>query len=257
MRTYRVAKACPALLEQLSLVVDSHRQRPGPREALEGDLPVLPGQHVSGRQLADLAEDRERGGNGVGRQERLERVEVEVALRQRVELGGERELPVDVAVVERLDPEPVACEHEPLAARVPDRDREHPAQPLREPEIPLLVGVDDRLGVRARAQRVPGALQRVVQLRVVVDLTVLDDGARPSSFEIGWSPPATSMIASRREASPTPPLTNVPSASGPRWMSVSDMAASRLRSIRPRVVAIPQIPHTRPSLESGGVASAA
>ena len=133
---------------------------------------------MPGRQLADLAEDRERGGNGVGRQERLERVEVEVALRQRVELGGERELAVDVAVVERLDPEAVAREHEPLAARVPDRDREHPAQPLREPEIPLLVGVDDRLGVGARAQRVPGALERVVQLGVVVDLAVLDDGAR-------------------------------------------------------------------------------
>ena len=54
------------------------------------------------------------------------------------------------------------------------------------------------------------------------------------------------MIASRRAASPTPPLTNVPSESGPRWTSVADMAASRARSTG-RGDTIPQIPHTSES----------
>ena len=44
-------------------------------------------------------------------------VEVELALRERVELGGELELAVDGPVGERLDAEAVACEHEALPCR--------------------------------------------------------------------------------------------------------------------------------------------
>ena len=51
------------------------------------------------------------------------------------------------------------------------------------------------------------------------------------------------MIASRRAARPTPPFTNVPSESGPRWTIVADIAASRFRSIRPFEETMPQIPH--------------
>ena len=179
VRAHRVAQPRTALLDELGLVgVVPRRQRPGPGVPLELDAPVLPGEHVTRRELADLAEDRERRRDRVEGEERLERVEVELARRQRVELGGERELAADVAVVERLDPEPVAREHEPSPRRVPDRDREHPAQPLREPEAPLLVGVDERLGVGARPEAVPRALELACQLAVVVDLAVLDDGAR-------------------------------------------------------------------------------
>ena len=177
MRPHRVAQPRPALLDQLRLVVGSHGQRARPCEALECNRAVRPGEEVPRRQLPDLAEDRERRRHGVRGQERLEGVEVELALGERVELGGERELAVDGPVGERLDAEAVACEHEALPRRIPDREREHPAQPLREPEPPLLVGVDDRLGVRVRPEAVPGALEQPCQLRVVVDLAVLDDDA--------------------------------------------------------------------------------
>ena len=178
MRAHRVAQPRPALLDQLGLVVvGSRRQRARPREALERDRAVRPGEEVARRQLPDLAEDRERRRDQVRGEERLERVEVELALGERVELGGERELAVDGAVGERLDAEAVACEHEPPPGRIPDREREHPAQPLREPEAPLLVGVDDRLGVRVRPEAVPGSLEQTCELRVVVDLAVLDDDA--------------------------------------------------------------------------------
>src|SRR5919202_1633967 len=52
------------------------------------------------------------------------------------------------------------------------------------------------------------------------------------------------MIESRRAARPMPPSTNEPSESGPRWMSVALISASRPGSTAPRADAIPQIPHT-------------
>src|SRR5437588_1996696 len=54
------------------------------------------------------------------------------------------------------------------------------------------------------------------------------------------------MIESRRAARPTPPSTNDPSESGPRWTSVALISASRAGSTAPRIDAIPQIPHTAP-----------
>ena len=114
----------------------------------------------------------------VEREEPLERVEVELTLRQRVELGREGELAGDVAVVERLDPEAVAREHEAPFACVPHRDREHPAQPLPQLRTPLLVAVREHLGVAARVESMSRALELVHQLAVVVDLAVLDDDDR-------------------------------------------------------------------------------
>ena len=99
----------------------------------------------------------------------------------------------------------------------------------------------------------PGALELAAELAVVVDLAVLDDRRRvPSSFEIGWSPVARSMIESRRAARPTGPSTYAPSESGPRWTSVALIAASRPGSTVPRVDAIPQIPHMRHYSRSRG-----
>src|SRR5579872_2580350 len=59
------------------------------------------------------------------------------------------------------------------------------------------------------------------------------------------------MIASRRAASETPPSTKLPSESGPRWRRAADIDASRPGSAARRELAIPQIPHTRPSLRRG------
>ena len=188
VRAHRVAQARAALLDELRLVlVVARRQRARAREAGERRAAVVPGQRVAREQLADVPEDRERRGHDVEGEERLERVEVDVAVRQRVELGRERELAVDVAVGERLDPEAVAREHEPPLARVPDRDGEHAAQPLPQPRAPLLVAVHEHLGVAAAAEPVPGPLELVHQLAVVVDLAVLDDddACRPRSRSAG------------------------------------------------------------------------
>jgi hypothetical protein len=175
VRTHRVAEPRPQLLDELRLVVVPLGQRPRAREPLEPRGAALPDEQVAGRQLAHLAEDRERRRHRVEREERLERVEVDLAARQRAQLRRESELVAAGAVVERLDPEAVAREHEPLPRRVPERDCEHAAQPSREVEAPLLVAVDEHLGVAVRREAMAVALEPVAQLGVVVDLAVLDD----------------------------------------------------------------------------------
>src|SRR6476659_2882322 len=76
---------------------------------------------------------------------------------------------------------------------------------------------------------------------------------RPSSLAIGWSPPARSMIDRRRMASPQGPSITLPSESGPRWTSVSFIAASAAGSgaVAPSRLTRPHIPHMRGRLERG------
>ena len=130
VRAHRVAQARTQLLEQLGLVVGPdlvHRNGTRPRVARELHVPVH-FEHVAGRKLPHVAEDRVRRRNRVEGEERLEGVEVDLPARQRTELGRERELSGVMSVVERLDPVTVAREHEPAHAGVPDGDGEHAAQ---------------------------------------------------------------------------------------------------------------------------------
>ena len=109
---------------------------------------------------------------------------------QRLQLRGEGELAAVVAVVERLDAEAVAGEHEPAPARVPERDREHPAQRARR---------SDRRAPRRGAARTSVSPSRA---EAVARRARARRAARgscrsrrsgrprrvPSSFAIGWSP---------------------------------------------------------------------
>ena len=80
--------------------------------------------------------------------------------------------------VERLDAEAIAREQQPPPRRVPDREREHAAEALDAVVAPLLVGVDDRFGVGARAVAVAGRFELRPDVGVVVDLAVEDDPDR-------------------------------------------------------------------------------
>jgi hypothetical protein len=136
-------------------------------------------EQVPGGELAHRAEHRPRGEHGAARQVLLQRGRVEAAgqvgqREERLQLGREREPPVVERVDERLDPERVAGEDEPAARAVPQREREHPAQPGDEARPALLVQVDDDLRVAARAQPVPAPGQLVAQPPEAVDLAVAD-----------------------------------------------------------------------------------
>ena len=122
-------------------------RRPHVRECLDSNAPVLPDEQVPGWELATLAEDRQRAGNDVESEVRIERVQIDLATRKGPKLRREGELVARCAIVERLDAEAVAGEHEASFARVPDRDREHPAQELDEAFPLSLVQVRDDLRV--------------------------------------------------------------------------------------------------------------
>jgi hypothetical protein len=127
-----------------------------------------------------VAVDRERGGDRVEGEECLERVEVHLGgqlrlAHQRLQLGGEGEDARGGRVVERLDAEAVAREHQPAPARVPQRDTEHAAQLVHEARPALLVEVHEHLRVAAGREAVAALLEARHQLAVVVDLAVLDD----------------------------------------------------------------------------------
>ena len=91
------------------------------------------------------AQSRPLAGDVLQRKIRVDRVEVDVTvyarkLQQRLQLGSERKRPIGQARPhERLLAEPVTCEDEPLARSVPERKREHPAQPRDEVRSILLV----------------------------------------------------------------------------------------------------------------------
>ena len=115
MRPDGVPQPCAQLLGELGGILVAHLGGRRPRVPLDARLAVLPHEQVAGRQLPRPAEDRVRRRDGVEREKRLERVRIDLAAGQSSELGRERELAAVLAVVERLDPEPVPSEHEPAA----------------------------------------------------------------------------------------------------------------------------------------------
>jgi hypothetical protein len=79
-------------------------------------------------------------------------------------------------VVERFDAEPVADQHEPLVALVPQGEREHAVQPLRDAVAPLQVAPQHHFRVAGGAEPVPLGQQQLPQFREVVGLTGVDEG---------------------------------------------------------------------------------
>jgi len=109
---------------------------------------------VAGGKLACVAEDRVRRRDGVEREERLERVEIDLTTRKRAQLGRKLEHSARVAVVERLDAEAVARQHETSRLRVPDCDREHSAETPHVLRSVALVEMEMDFRVAMRAERV-------------------------------------------------------------------------------------------------------
>jgi hypothetical protein len=60
-------------------------------------------------------------------------------------------------------------------ARIPEREREHPAQESNHLDPVLLVEMDERLGVAVGAEAVPTCAQLGAQLDIIVNLAIEDD----------------------------------------------------------------------------------
>jgi hypothetical protein len=139
---------------------------------------VLDHDPLARAELADLLERRHRIRDVAEREVRRDRLGVELrvheAARQHaLQLRAEDDHVVRERVVERLDAQPVAHEHTAAALAVPDREREHAAQAVRQRRAVLLVEVREDLGVAAAAEHVAAIPQPLAQRGVVVDLTVL------------------------------------------------------------------------------------
>jgi hypothetical protein len=135
-------------------------------------------EHVPRRQLLDVPVDRvgaghvEEGEIGVDRFRRPRPIDRRI-FEERLDLRAEHEpAAAQLRVVDRLDADAIACEQQALPARIPDREREHAAEAFDAGIAPLLVPVDDHLGVGMGAEPVARALQLRAQVREVVDLAV-------------------------------------------------------------------------------------
>ncbi len=106
-------------------------------------------------------------------------------LEQGFDLGCEREQAPVPVVIKRLDSQPVARAKQTPLASVPDGEREHPAEQLQALGPMFLVGVENCFRVGTRAIAMAGALQRRPQLRMVVDLAVVNDRQRPGFVQHG------------------------------------------------------------------------
>ena len=105
-------------------------------------------------------------------------------------------------VVQRLDAQPVADQHQPRAGRIPDGEREHPVQVLGAAIAPLQVGAQHHFGVAARcgtgarAPRAAAAARGSCRSRRCRQTTARV--APSSSAAIGCVPPSRSMTDSLR-----------------------------------------------------------
>src|SRR5262249_25432004 len=152
--------------------------------AVDLGLAVAPGQRVAGQQPLYAAKKRFFARRVSVRRVICERVVIQfrtdrAPLDERLDLRSEVERAVFLHyVIQRLDAEPVARDHEPPATAVPDRVGEHPAQLLNAAPAELLVEMDDRLGVGRTAVTVAAPLKRRAQFAVVVNLAVESDPDR-------------------------------------------------------------------------------
>jgi hypothetical protein len=119
-----------------------------------------------------------------------------VVQRDRIELGidaaagqqrrqgrGEAQRIRGLGQIQRLDPEPVADQQQPARAVLVDREREHPGKAPHAVTAPLVVGLEDHLGVAGGEEAVPVAFELAAQLVVVVDAAVEPD--RQTELGIG------------------------------------------------------------------------
>src|SRR5262245_43190043 len=148
--------------------------------ALRPRLSVLRDQHRAGGQLLDALEDGLRRGGVAIAQEEVQRDGVDLRpLAERCDDGSHLRAEPDGAaanrVVNQLDAHGVARQDEASPACIPEGDAEHAVETIEDVGAPLLVAVNDGLGVGLRPELVSAALELGAQLLEVVDLTVEDD----------------------------------------------------------------------------------
>ena len=139
-------------------------------------------QIVAGGELAHALEDRHwRGHHGVPAQIMMQRRRIDCGIHiARRQQGRQRRSKAEPAgplrVVQRLDAEPVARQHDASAVALPDCEREHPIKSLDATRSPFLIGFEDDFGVALREEPIAFAHEFAAQFAEIIDAAVEDDG---------------------------------------------------------------------------------
>ena len=177
----RVAHALPQLPGELVVraLIRLGREEAMP-VAANGKLALLVDGVRGGRQLVDALEGGEARGHVAQAQVEIEGLLVELArngriAEKRLHFRAEDQTIAAEVVIDRLLAQPVSREEEPLSPCVPDGEGEHPRDALRQRVAPLLVAVDEDLGIAAAAEDMSARDELRAQIEVVVDLAVERD----------------------------------------------------------------------------------
>ncbi len=162
-------------------LVDGEGRTSGQRRAPQpvDDPAALDDDGLARQYALDTGEDRLAPGGELDLHQLVAHVANELAIgeaggNERGRLGGEGETRCRLDIVERLDAEGIARQHEASGGGIVQRDCVHAAQMRGEAEPVTAIEVERRLAIRGR--REGGGLERRTQLDVVVDLAIGDEG---------------------------------------------------------------------------------
>ncbi len=118
-------------------------------------------------------------------------------LEQRLDLGREGQPSVRHAVIQRLDPEEIAHQHQSALDHVEHREGEHAGQPQQRIAAPLVPRGQQHFGVPVRDEAMPRGFELLAQLAEVVDLAV-EHQVMPPVRRAHRLPPGLAQIENRQ-----------------------------------------------------------
>ena len=92
---------------------------------------------------------------------------------QRRQAGGKPQPLGALAVIERLDPKPIASQHHPPGVTLMNGKGEHAVEPLDTVRPPGVIGLENHLGVAGAEELIALSFQLGPQLGIVVDRAVV------------------------------------------------------------------------------------
>ena len=170
---------------------------------LELDPAIPDPQEMPGRQRLDPLEERPRRARAEEGEEVVDPFGIgpggdQARSQQRLDLRAPEQPAIDLGVIERADPDPVAAEDQGPVVPVPERDGELAPGLLEHALAEIFVEVDPGLGVAPRGQAVAAASSSWRSSGYSKSSPLKATQIEPSSLVSGCRPPARSTIDSRR-----------------------------------------------------------
>src|SRR5262249_44646010 len=142
------------------------------------ELSIAPSAVVTGRQLQDLVEHRQRIGNPKKSQIAIKRSSVESTRRigqpkKSLHLGSKRKPIALIAVVDRLYSKVTPRKNKLLLPVIPNPKGEHAVQPANTIHAVLAIKIKDHFGVGSRTKHAAPCFKLASQRRLVIDLAVV------------------------------------------------------------------------------------